>query len=150
MVHGENGWTFAQGEGVIPDPLFEAQYLYQIYIQADPNYTGRVTVPVLWDKKTHTIVNNESSEIIRMFNSAFDDIGAKAVDYYPSHLREEIDEVNDRIYHNINNGVYKCGFATTQQAYEEAFIPLFSTLDWLEERLSKQKYLVGNQLTEAD
>lgn len=85
-----------------------------------------------------------------MFNSAFDDIGAKAVDYYPSHLREEIDEVNDRIYHNINNGVYKCGFATTQQAYEEAFIPLFSTLDWLEERLSKQKYLVGNQLTEAD
>lgn len=153
IVHwfmGENGWTFAQGEGVIPDPLFDAQYLYQIYTQADPNYTGRVTVPVLWDKKTHTIVNNESSEIIRMFNSAFDEIGAKAGDYYPSHLREEIDEVNDRIYHNINNGVYKCGFATTQQAYEEAFTPLFSTLDWLEERLSQQKYLVGNQLTEAD
>jgi putative glutathione S-transferase len=153
IVHwlmGEHGWTFALGEGVIPDPLFKAQYLYQIYTQADSNYTGRVTVPVLWDKQTQTIVNNESAEIIRMFNSAFDGIGAKEGDYYPVALRAEIDQLNERIYDTVNNGVYKCGFATTQQAYEEALTPLFETLDWLEERLSRQRYLAGDHLTEAD
>jgi glutathionyl-hydroquinone reductase len=153
IVHwfmGEYGWTFAQGEGVIPDSLFDAEYLYQIYTQADSDYTGRVTVPVLWDKQTQTIVNNESSEIIRIFNSAFDEIGAKEGDYYPLALREEIDGLNERIYHNINNGVYKCGFATTQQAYEEALMPLFETLNWLEEKLSHQRYLIGDRITEAD
>lgn len=147
---GEEGWTFEPAPGVIPDRLFNAQYLHQIYTKVDPQYTGRVTVPVLWDKKTNTIVNNESSEIIRIFNSAFDGIGAKAGDYYPSPLRTEIDSLNDRIYHNINNGVYKCGFATTQSAYEEALTPLFNTLDYLEKILSQQKYLIGNQTTEAD
>lgn len=153
IVHwfmGENGWTFASGDGVISDPLFNAEYLYQIYTQANANYTGRVTVPVLWDKQTQTIVNNESSEIIRIFNSAFDEMGAKEGDYYPVALREEIDSINDRIYHNINNGVYKCGFATTQPAYEEALTPLFETLSWLENKLSTQKYLVGDRITEAD
>lgn len=153
VVHwymGEHGWTFADGEGVIPDSLFNSQYLYQIYTQADRNYTGRVTVPILWDKQTNTIVNNESSEIIRMFNSAFDHLGAKTGDYYSEKLRPEIDEINDRIYHTVNNGVYKCGFATTQSAYEEALTPLFDTLDWLEKRLSGQPYLIGNQITEAD
>lgn len=136
IVHwfmGEHGWTFTLGEGVILDPLFNAEYLYQIYTKADANYTGRVTVPILWDKETQTIVNNESSEIIRIFNSAFDEIGAQEGDYYPVALRTEIDSLNERIYHNINNGVYKCGFATTQEAYEEALMPLFETLDWLEE-----------------
>ena len=153
VVHwfmGEHGWTFAEGEGVIPDSLFNSEYLHQIYTKADSNYTGRVTVPILWDKQTQTIVNNESSEIIRMFNSAFDSLGAKEGDYYPENLRAEIDELNDRIYHTVNNGVYKCGFATTQSAYEEALTPLFETLDWLENRLSQQEYLTGNQITEAD
>ena len=153
VVHwymGEQGWTFEPGEGVIQDPLFNAKYLHQIYTKADPNYTGRVTVPVLWDKDTQMIVNNESSEIIRMFNSAFDPIGAKPGDYYPEALRAEIDALNDRIYTTVNNGVYKCGFATTQVAYEEALQPLFDTLDWLEQRLSRQRYLTGEQITEAD
>lgn len=153
VVHwfmGEHGWTFAEGEGVIPDSLFNSEYLHQIYTKADSNYTGRVTVPILWDKQTQTIVNNESLEIIRMFNSAFDSLGAKEGDYYPENLRAEIDELNDRIYHTVNNGVYKCGFATTQSAYEEALTPLFETLDWLENRLSQQEYLTGNQITEAD
>lgn len=147
---GEQGWTFEAAPGVIPDPLFNAQYLHQIYTKADSQYTGRVTVPVLWDKKNNTIVNNESAEIIRMFNSAFDGIGAKKGDYYPSHLQTEIDRLNDRIYDNINNGVYKCGFATTQTAYEEALTPLFEALDWIEEILSQHKYLTGEQITEAD
>ncbi len=153
VVHwfmGEQGWTFAPGEGVIPDPLFQAQYLHNIYTQADPAYTGRVTVPVLWDKQTQTIVNNESAEIIRMFNQAFDSLGAKAGDYYPAAHRDQIDALNDRIYHTINNGVYKCGFATTQDAYEEALSPLFESLDWLENRLTDQPYLIGDQVTEAD
>lgn len=153
VVHwymGEQGWTFEPGEGVIQDPLFNAKYLHQIYTKADPKYTGRVTVPVLWDKDTQTIVNNESSEIIRMFNSAFDLIGAKPGDYYPESLRAEINDLNDRIYKTVNNGVYKCGFATTQVAYEEALKPLFNTLDWLEQRLSRQRYLTGEQMTEAD
>lgn len=147
---GEHGWTFDEGDGVIPDPLLNADYLHEIYTAADLKFTGRVTVPVLWDKKTETIVNNESSEIIRMFNSAFDHLGAKPGDYYPEELREEIDAVNERVYETVNNGVYKCGFATTQEAYEEAFVALFDTLDWLEDRLSKQRYLVGDRITEAD
>ena len=147
---GSRGWTFDDGDGVIPDPIHDAEFLHEVYTAADPTFTGRVTVPVLWDKKTHTIVSNESSEIIRMFNSAFDHLGANPGDYYPEAMREEIDRVNDRVYHTLNNGVYKCGFATTQEAYEEAFVSLFDTLDWLEERLSKQRYLAGDQITEAD
>ncbi len=153
VVHwymGENGWTFEPGEGVIGDPLFNAKYLYEIYTKVEPEYTGRVTVPILWDKQTKTIVNNESSEIIRMFNSAFDQIGAKPGDYYPEDLRGEINALNERIYDTVNNGVYKCGFATRQTAYEEALKPLFDSLDWLEEILSNQRYLTGNQITEAD
>ncbi len=153
VVHwhmGEEGWTFDDGEGVIADPLFNAAYLREIYLQANHSYSGRVTVPVLWDKKTNTIVSNESAEIIRMFNSAFDDLGAAKGDYYPKKLREEIELLNDRIYDTVNNGVYKAGFATTQEAYEEAVIPLFQTLDWLEQRLASQRYLTGHQITEAD
>jgi len=146
----ENGWNFAQGEGVIPDPVGGARFLYEVYQRAQPDYTGRVTVPVLWDLKTGTIVNNESSEIIRMFNSAFDGCGARPGDYYPSELRNEIDALNDRIYRTVNNGVYRSGFATTQEAYEEAVADVFATLDVLEQRLAKSRYLCGNQLTEAD
>ncbi|NET48086.1 MAG: glutathione S-transferase family protein [Merismopedia sp. SIO2A8] len=153
VVHwlmAEQGWTFDPGEGVVPDPIFKADYLHQVYTQADAQYTGRVTVPVLWDKQTQTIVNNESSEIIRMFNSAFDGIGAQPGDYYPEDLREEINLINDRIYDTVNNGVYKSGFATTQAAYEEAVKPLFDTLDFLDARLSTSRYLMGDRLTEAD
>ena len=146
----DRGWTFKGGPGVVPDPIHEADYLYQIYTAADPHYTGRVTVPVLWDKKRATIVNNESSEIIRMFNSAFDEAGARPGNYYPSDLADEIDAVNARVYDTLNNGVYKAGFATTQEAYEEAVEPLFGTLDWLEDRLSRASYLCGDRLTEAD
>lgn len=146
----DKGWTFAQGEGVVPDPIGGAQYLHEVYTRADPHYTGRVTVPVLWDKATATIVNNESSEIIRMLNSAFDGIGAKPGDYYPPALRPEIDALNERIYATVNNGVYKAGFATTQAAYEEAVAPLFDTLDWLEERLAARRFLTGDEITEAD
>ena len=146
----ENGWTFEPAEDVVPDPINDASYLHEVYTVAEPAYSGRVTVPVLWDKKTNSIVSNESSEIIRMFNSAFDDAGAEPGDYYPEALRTEIDEINDRIYSNVNNGVYKSGFATTQEAYEEAVVPLFETLDWLEQQLSRQRYLLGDVLTEAD
>ena len=146
----ENGWTFAKGEGVIADPVGDAQYMYDIYRRADAAYTGRVTVPVLWDKETGTIVNNESSEIIRMFNGAFDAVGAVAGDYYPAELRAEIDALNDRIYRTLNNGVYRCGFATTQGAYDEAAGEIFATLDMLEERLKNRRYLCGEKLTEAD
>ena len=153
VVHwhmAENGWTFEPADGVIPDSVNSAHYLHEVYSAADPAYSGRVTVPVLWDKKTNTIVSNESSEIIRMLNSAFDGIGAKPGDFYPEALRAEIDEINARIYSNVNNGVYKAGFSTTQEAYEEALVPLFETLDWLEQRLSTQRYLLGDVLTEAD
>lgn len=153
VVHwhmAEEGWTFNDGEGVIADPLFNAAYLREIYLQADHGYSGRVTVPVLWDKKTNTIVSNESAEIIRMFNSAFDELGAAEGDYYPEKFREEIETLNTRIYDTVNNGVYKAGFATSQEAYEEAVIPLFETMDWLEQRLATQRYLIGNQITEAD
>ena len=146
----DRGWTFAAGEGVVPDPVGGAQYLHEVYTKADPHYTGRVTVPVLWDKATGTIVSNESSEIIRMFNSAFDGIGAKPGDYYPEALRAEIDALNERIYAAVNNGVYKAGFATTQGAYEEAVQPLFATLDWLEGRLETRRFLTGDAITEAD
>lgn len=153
VVHpfmGENGWTFHEGDGVIPDPIGDAEFLHQVYTAAEPEFTGRVTTPVVWDKKTSTIVSNESAEIIRMFTQAFDHLGAKEGDFYPEALRDEIDEVNERVYHTLNNGVYKCGFATTQEAYEESFGDLFDTLDWLEARLSKQRYLVGDRITEAD
>ena len=147
---GGQGWTFHEGDGVIPDPVMDAEFLHQLYTAAEPGFSGRVTVPVLWDKETGTIVSNESSEIIRMFNSAFDHLGAAPGDFYPEALRYEIDEVNDRVYHTLNNGVYKCGFATRQEAYEEALVALFDTLDWLEERLSKRRYLAGDEITEAD
>jgi putative glutathione S-transferase len=153
VVHwymAENGWTFEPGEGVVPDGINGARYMYEVYTTAMPDYSGRVTVPVLWDKQTGTIVSNESPEIIRMFNSAFDGIGAKAGDYYPEPLRTEIDALNERIYDSVNNGVYKAGFATTQEAYEEAVQPLFASLDWLDERLAKQRYLTGAAITEAD
>ncbi|MDO5078780.1 MAG: glutathione S-transferase family protein [Streptococcus minor] len=146
----ENGWTFEEGEGVVADPIFQARYLHEVYTAVQPDYTGRVTVPVLFDKKTKTIVNNESSEIIRMFNSAFDGIGAKPGDYVPAEWLEEIDTVNDFVYHRINNGVYKAGFSTKQEVYEEEVNKLFEALDQMEERLTGQDYLVGNRLTEAD
>ena len=146
----ENGWTFKEGDGVEPDTVNGVQLLHEVYTKAKANYSGRVTVPVLWDKKLKTIVSNESPEIIRMFNSAFDQIGAKSVDYYPKILRTEIDELNERIYSTLNNGVYRSGFATTQKAYEEAVVPLFETLDWLEEKLSRKRYLTGSSITEAD
>ncbi|WP_324698797.1 glutathione S-transferase family protein [Novosphingobium sp. RL4] len=146
----EKGWTFADAPGVIPDPVNHADYLHQVYTAADPAYSGRVTVPVLWDRQTGTIVNNESSEIIRMFNEAFDGLGAAPGDFYPEALRTEIDAVNARVYDTVNNGVYKAGFATSQDAYEEALTPLFDSLDWLEQRLSRSRFLVGDRLTEAD
>ena len=146
----EQGWTFAEGDGVTPDPMIGAEHLHQIYTLSKPDYSGRVTVPVLFDKQTRQIVSNESSEIIRMLNSAFDGVGAAAGDYYPEPLRAEIDRVNARVYDTVNNGVYKSGFASTQEAYEEAVVPLFDTLDWLEARLSSQRYLVGGRITEAD
>ena len=153
VVHwymAEDGWTFEPGEGVMSDTINGSKFLHQVYTAAAPDYSGRVTVPVLWDKKGNTIVSNESSEIIRMLNNAFDHLGAKSGDYYPTKFRPEIDEINKRVYSSLNNGVYKCGFATTQTAYEEALIPIFDTLDWLEEKLSSNRYLVGNFITEAD
>ncbi|WP_318472025.1 glutathione S-transferase family protein [Photobacterium leiognathi] len=147
---GENGWNFEAGDGVVADPIFNAQFLHQIYTQADPDYTGRVTVPVLWDKHKQTIVSNESADIIRMLNSAFDDVGAVKVDFYPQTLRQQIDELNDFVYANINNGVYRAGFATTQEAYDEAVIALFDALEVIEQRLSTQRYLLGEHITEAD
>ncbi len=146
----QDGWTFAPGDGVIADNINNSQFMHQVYTAADPTFSGRVTVPVLWDREKSTIVNNESSEIIRMFNTAFDGIGATTGDFYPENLRPEIDTINARIYDTLNNGVYKSGFATTQQAYEEAVIPLFETLDWLEDILSSQRYLTGSTITEAD
>jgi putative glutathione S-transferase len=146
----EKGWIFADGPGVIADPIHGARFMHEVYTAAEPHYTGRVTVPALWDKVRGAIVSNESSEIIRMLNSAFDGIGATPGDFYPEALRAEIDAVNARVYDTLNNGVYKSGFATTQAAYEEAIYPLFDTLDWLEERLSKRRWLVGAIMTEAD
>ncbi|EKF17404.1 glutathione S-transferase family protein [Nitratireductor pacificus] len=153
VVHhfmGADGWTFRRGEGGTGDSLHGFDFMRQIYTKADPHYSGRVTVPVLWDKKTESIVSNESSEIIRMLNSAFDAWGDASLDLYPAALRAEIDAINDRVYNDINNGVYKAGFATTQIAYEEAFTALFAALDMVEDRLSRQRYLAGERLTEAD
>jgi putative glutathione S-transferase len=147
---GDDGWSFDDGDGVVADPVFGARHLRDVYAAAMADYTGRVTVPVLLDKQTRKIVSNESSEIIRMFNSSFDGVGAKPGDYYPDALRAEIDAVNERVYDTFNNGVYKSGFATTQAAYEKAVYPLFDTMDWMEERLSRQRWLAGDEFTEAD
>ena len=146
---GEEGWTFEDGPGVVPD-LMGARRIYEVYLRSDSAYTGRASVPVLWDKARNAIVSNESSEIIRMFNAAFDGVGAAPGDYYPAELRDEIDRLNARVYETVNNGVYKAGFATTQEAYEDAVRPLFATLDMLEERLATRRYLCGERLTEAD
>ena len=146
----EEGWTFARAEGATGDTLYGSRCLHEIYTRAETRYSGRVTVPVLWDKQRQTIVSNESAEIIRMLNGAFDGLGARGGDYYPATLRDEIDALNARIYPAINNGVYRAGFATTQAAYEEAFDELFATLDWLEELLGRRRYLAGPGVTEAD
>jgi len=152
---GENGWAFSAPDGSLtagstPDDIMGARFLYTIYLKAKRDYTGRVTVPVLWDKRHRTIVNNESAEIIRMFNDAFDEWGDATLDLYPTDLREQVDQINSVVYDNVNNGVYKCGFATSQQAYNESFDALFKTLDDLEARLDRQRYLAGSRLTEAD
>ncbi|CUH39745.1 Glutathionyl-hydroquinone reductase YqjG [Jannaschia seosinensis] len=146
-----DGWTFETDfEGATGDRLHDLPFLRDIYIKAKPDVSGRVTVPVLWDKERQTIVSNESAEIIRMFNSAFDGITGDRQDFYPEDLRPEIDRINDRVYPDINNGVYKSGFATTQAAYEEAVVPLFEALDWIEELLGERRYLAGDRITEAD
>ena len=154
VVHwlmAEEGWTFAPDpQGIVGDRANGASRLYEVYLKADPLYSGRVTVPVLWDRLDKTIVNNESAEIIRMFNSAFDAVGAAPGDYCPGALRSQIDALNTRVYDTVNNGVYKAGFAGTQSAYEEAVVPLFETLDWLDERLSGRRYLLGEASSEAD
>lgn len=147
----DNGWTFGiDFPEATGDSLYQHEFLYQLYLHAQSDYSGRVTVPVLWDTERHTIVSNESADIMRMFNSAFDSIGATPGDYYPTALRAQIDDLNDWIYPSINNGVYKAGFATSQEAYDEAVNGVFSALDTLEVRLAQQRYLTGNQLTEAD
>jgi glutathionyl-hydroquinone reductase len=146
----ENGWEFREAPGATGDRLYGSHYLHEIYTRARPDYTGRVTVPVLWDKERGTIVSNESAEIIRMLNSAFDGVGADGPDFYPEPLRAEIESINAKVYDSVNNGVYKAGFATSQKAYEEAVLALFATLDELEERLATQRYLAGDRLTEAD
>ncbi|AHY09341.1 glutathione S-transferase family protein [Serratia plymuthica] len=147
----ENGWTFGQDfPETTGDSLYHSDFLYQLYLRADEHYTGRVTVPVLWDKQQQTIVSNESADIIRMFNSAFDGVGARAGDYYPNDLRGKIDELNGWIYDQVNNGVYKAGFATSQEAYDEAVNALFDALARLEQILGQHRYLTGDRMTEAD
>jgi glutathionyl-hydroquinone reductase len=146
-----DGWTFATDfDGATGDPVLNKHFLREVYQAADPDATTRVTVPVLWDKERQTIVSNESSEVIRMLNSAFDGITGNRLDFYPAPLRDEIDSVNDAVYENVNNGVYKAGFATTQEAYDEAVTALFEELDRLDGRLSRQRYLAGDRITEAD
>jgi len=149
-VMKEEGWTFYGTSGSTGDTLYGCKRLYEIYTKADPHYSGRATVPILWDKKLETIVSNESSEIIRMLNSAFDAFGDSSVDFYPEGLRSDIETLNDLIYNDVNNGVYKAGFATTQKAYEEAATKLFAALESLEQKLAKNRYLTGDLLTEAD
>ena len=146
----ETGWSFKTEEGSTGDALYGADYLYNIYQRANPTYTGRVTVPVLWDKQRGTIVNNESSEIIRMFNSAFNGLTGNDDDYYPEPLRARIDEINKRVYDTVNNGVYKAGFATKQEVYEKNVRALFESLDWIEGILGDSAYLAGDRVTEAD
>jgi putative glutathione S-transferase len=153
VVHwhiADHGWEFKEGPGATGDRLYGLDYLYEVYARAKPDYTGRVSVPVLWDKERQTIVNNESAEIIRMLNTAFDQVGAAGPDYYPAPRRAEIDAVNHDVYERVNNGVYRAGFARSQDAYDEAVTALFDTLDRLEERLSGQRYLAGDRITEAD
>ncbi len=146
-----DGWTFGTDvEGATGDRVLGKAFLREVYLEAQPDMTGRVTVPILWDRATATIVSNESAEIIRMLNSAFDGVGATGADLYPEDLREEIDAVNARVYDTVNNGVYKSGFATSQEAYEEAVSALFRSLDWLEDRLASRRYLMGDRVTEAD
>jgi len=147
---GEQGWTFAPGPETIPDSVNGVERIYELYTLADAHYSGRATIPILWDKKQRTIVSNESAEIVRMLNSAFDQVGANGNDYYPRELRAEIDELNAFIYPSLNNGVYRAGFATTQEAYEEAATAVFAALDTLEARLATRRYLTGKRLTEAD
>jgi glutathionyl-hydroquinone reductase len=149
-LYGPHGWRFGTSPGTTPDTVNGASELAEIYLRADPRYTGRVSVPALWDKERRTIVNNESAEIIRMFNGAFGRFTNVRTDYYPPALREEIDRVNALVYDNVNNGVYRAGFASSQAAYEEAFRALFAALDEVEQRLSRQRYLVGQAITEAD
>jgi len=147
----EKGWRFSDFPGTIPDAVNHAEFMYELYVKADPTFTGRATVPVLWDKKTGTIVNNESADILRIFNTGFGDLAKNAIDLYPEDLRAEIDTLNDWIYPNLNNGVYRAGFATTQVAYDEAFGQVFRTLDTLEERLANGgPFLIGERFTEAD
>lgn len=147
----DDGWTFHPDDhGVTGDRLFGFDFAHQIYTRADPVYSGRVTVPILWDRTRGTIVSNESSEIIRMFNSAFDQITGNSDDFWPEALRSAMEPLNDRIYDSVNNGVYKAGFASTQEAYDAAVVPLFDSLDWLEERLLSNRYLMGDRITEAD
>ncbi|WP_293576883.1 glutathione S-transferase family protein [Phaeobacter sp.] len=147
----DKGWTFeTDDDGATGDTLFGSAFAHQIYTRADPSYSGRVTVPILWDKQTNTIVSNESADIIRMFNSVFDTLTGNTTDFWPEELREPIEAVNSRIYSTLNNGVYKCGFATTQAAYDAAVDPLFDTMDWLEDILSEHRFLLGERLTEAD
>ena len=147
---GADGWRFAAGDGVIPDPVTGASFMREIYVRAKPDYTGRVTVPVLWDKQRHMIVSNESADIIRMFNSAFDGVGAAPGDYYPEALRSEVDGINARIYPTLNNGVYRAGFATSQDAYDTALAEVFATLDWLEDKLGQSRFLLGDRPLECD
>ena len=154
VVHPDmlsDGWTFATDfPGATGDDLYGVPFARDIYLRADPKVSGRVTVPILWDKQRETVVSNESSEIIRMFNSAFNDVTGNTLDFWPEHLRADIEPINDRIYNTLNNGVYKSGFATTQMAYDEAVSTLFDTLDWLENRLGSSRYLMGDTVTEAD
>jgi glutathionyl-hydroquinone reductase len=149
-LYGKTGWEFGTTPGSTLDTVNGKKTLAEIYLLADPHYSGRVSVPVLWDKKRHTIVNNESAEIIRMLNSAFDAFTDSKADYYPASLRAEIDRINDLVYPNVNNGVYRAGFATTQAAYEEAARGVFAVLEQIEDMLSRQRYLAGRQVTEAD
>lgn len=146
----EKGWSFDRESGSSGDALYHQDYLYQLYTRQQPDYSGRVTVPVLWDAENSRIVNNESAEIIRQFNSAFNEISGNHDDYYPQELRAEIDAVNQRVYNEVNNGVYRAGFATTQSAYNEAYNSLFEALDWLESKLARQRFLAGERITEAD
>ena len=146
----EHGWTFDVDQGSSGDPLHNAKYLHELYTRNQHDYSGRVTVPVLWDKKQQRIVNNESADIIRQFNDAFADLAEKTPDYYPESLQADIDAINDEIYNKVNNGVYRCGFATTQQAYEDAYDALFSALDTIENQLGTQRFLCGDTISEAD
>jgi|SRR5690625_1854674 len=146
----EYGWTFGRSGADKTDELFGSEFMYQVYTRAVPDYTGRVTVPVLWDRERETIVSNESSEIMRMLAEAFRPWAKTKHDYRPEGLREEIEAINERVYDSVNNGVYKCGFATTQAAYEENFTALFDTFDWLDGRLAERRYLTGSGITEAD